>query len=368
MKLDRRLIAAGLLAVASRALAADTPPTVDYLALASEGSHSIKEFSFVSGEALPELRINFATWGVPIFGKDGSVTNAVLLCHGTTNTWQTFARPDLAIKLFGTGKPLDISRYFVVASDAIGAGKSSKPSDGLRMKFPKYRVDDVVKAQYLLLTEKLKVKKLRAVLGISYGGRQTWQWAVQYPEFMHAAIPVVSSPFPNAGRRGMQDFLGVEPIISDPAWRSGEYTEQPYSFRLAWMMYRTGLDGAGHLWEAAPTREQSFAYLPELAKKATQGLDANDWIYQMRVNDGFDAFSQLSRVKARILMINVAGDELVPLDLRHAEKTLEKLGARAEYLLVKEADAFGHFAASQTVDIWAPKLGEFLNKIESEAK
>jgi homoserine O-acetyltransferase len=116
--------------------------------------------------------------------------------------------------MYGPGQPLDLTRYFVIASDTIGAGKSSKPSDGLRMQLPMYRHDDVVKAQYTLLTEGLGVRRLHAVIGISFGGRQAWQWSVQYPEFMRGVVPLISSPFANAGRRGMQDFLGIEPILS----------------------------------------------------------------------------------------------------------------------------------------------------------
>jgi homoserine O-acetyltransferase len=164
----------------------------------------------------------------------------------------------------------------------------------------------------------------------------------------------------------MQDFLGIEPIIKDPTWNNGEYAEQPRNFQLALMFTAVFSDGAGHLWEVAPTRERSFQYLPEMAKRRAQTLDANDWIYQLRVNDGFDAYSQLERVKARVLVINMAGDELVPVELGHIEKAMEKLGAKAEYLLVREAAGHGHRAAGQTVEIYGPKIGEFLQKLEAD--
>jgi homoserine O-acetyltransferase len=342
------------------------PASVDYVSLAKEGSYVIKNFTFASGETLAELRINYATWGDPKKDRDGNIVNAILLCHGTMGSWRGFASPWWASKMYGPGQPLDLTRYFVIASDTIGAGKSSKPSDGLRMKFPTYRHDDVVKAQYTLLTEGLSVRRLHAVIGISFGGRQAWQWSVQYPEFMRGVVPLISSPFPNAGRRGMQDFLGIEPILRDPMWNEGAYTEQPRNLALAWLFNQVFVDGAGHLWELAPTREQSFQYLPDLAKRAAQNLDANNWIYQLRVNDGFDAYSQLERVKARVLVINMAGDELVPVELGHIEKAMEKLGAKAEYLLVREAAGYGHRAVGQTIDIYGPKIGEFLQKLEAD--
>jgi homoserine O-acetyltransferase len=335
----------------------------DYLSLAKEGSYIIKNFKFKSGGELPELRINYATWGEPKKDEKGNVTNAVLLCHGTTGNWQNYANPWWASKMYGPGQPLDISKYFVIASDTIGSGKSSKPSDGLRMKFPKFIIEDVVKAQYILLTEGLGVNHLQAVIGISFGGRQAWQWGVQYPDFMEGIIPIASSPFPNAGRRGMTDFLGIAPIIQDPTWKNGDYQEQPRNFHLALMFYWMFLDGAGHLWEEAPTRKQSFKYLPEVAKWWSKNLDANDWIYLMQVNDGFDAYSQLDEVKAQVLIINMAGDEQVPVELHHAEKAVEKLGDKAEYLLVKEFSEYGHFATSRTLDIYGPKIGEFLKKL-----
>ncbi len=369
MKPVRRLLlccVGVVFALAGMSAAAAQPAAVDYLSLAKEGSHVVKNFAFASGETLAELRINYATWGAPKRDQAGHITNAVLLCHGTTGSWQNFGSPWWSTRMYGPGQPLDTGKYFVIASDTIGSGKSSKPSDGLRMQFPRYTLTDVVKAQRALLTEKLDVRQLHAVIGISYGGRQAWQWSVQYPEFMRGVVPIVSSPFPNAGRRGMQDFLGIEPLLRDPTWNQGTYTDQPRNFPLAVMAYWMLLDGAGHLWDVAPTRERSFQYLPLLAKQITQNLDANDWIYQLRVNDGFDAYSQLERVKARVLVINMAGDEVVPIELGHIAKASAKLGPKAEYLLVREAAGYGHAAVVQTVDVYGPKLGEFLSKLPAD--
>jgi homoserine O-acetyltransferase len=344
------------------------PATGDYVALAKENSDVIKNFMFANGETLPELRINYVTWGNPKSDSAGHITNAVLLCHGTAGSWRSFASPWWANKLYGPRQPLDLTKYFVIASDALGAGKSSKPSDGLRMQFPTYTHADVVHAQYLLLTQGLRVQHLQAVMGISYGGRLAWQWGVQYPEFMRGIVPLIASPFPNAGRRGMQDFLGIEPLLRDPTWNHGVYTEQPRNLPLAIMTFWVFVDGAGHLWEVAPTREQAWQYLPDLAKRVGQNLDANDWIYQLRVSDGYDVASQLDRIKAHVLVVNMAGDEMVPVELGHIERALEKLGDKAEYVLVKEAAGYGHAAVSQTVDIYGPKIGAFLQQLETASK
>src|SRR5262245_2201152 len=347
-------------------VAAAQQARVDYAAQAKEAAFVAKDFAFVSGERLPELRVNYATWGQPKRDTTGKITNAILLSHGTMASWRMFAGSWWAANMFGAGQPLDTGKYFVIASDSIGTGKSSKPSDGLRMSFPKYRLDDVVHAQRRLLAEALDIRELVAVIGVSYGGRQTWQWAVQYPDAMRGVVPLISSPFPNAGRRGMQDFLPAEAITTDPTWNNGAYTTQPRNFQLAVMMFAVSLDGAGHLWDVAPTRDQSFSYLPKLTQQALSSWDANDFIYQMHVNDGFDAYRDLSRVKARVLMINMAGDGLVPAELGHAEKVLATLGPKADYLLVKESSGYGHLAVGQTATLYAPKIGDFLQRLASE--
>ena len=347
-------------------VAAAQQASVDYAAQATEAVFVAKDFAFVSGERLPELRVNYATWGQPKRDTTGKITNAILLCHGTMGSWRSFAGSWWAANMFGAGQPLDTGKYFVIASDSIGTGKSSKPSDGLRMSFPRYRLDDVVQGQKRLLAEALDVRELVAVIGVSYGGRQAWQWAVQYSEAMRGVVPLISSPFPNAGRRGMQDFLPAEVITSDPTWNNGAYATQPRNFPLAIMMFDLSLDGAGHLWDVAPTREQSFSYLPKATQQQVNAWDANDFVYQMRVNDGFDAYRDLNRVKARVLMINMAGDGMVPAELGHAEKVLATLGPRADYVLVKEASGYGHRAVGQTVTVYPPKIGEFLQRLASE--
>ena len=340
-------------------------PQVAAQSTGKEGSYVIKNFTFKSGETLEELRINYGTWGEPKKDNNGNITNAVLLCHGTSGRWQFFVLPFWASTMFGPGRPLDITKYFVIASDTIGSGKSSKPSDDLRMKFPKYITEDVVKAQHTLLTEGLGINHLVAVTGYSFGGRQAWQWGIQYPDFITGIIPIASSPFPNAGRRGMQDFLTIETVIKDPSWKNGDYSEQPSNLAIAWMYSLLFTDGAGHLWEVAPTREQSFQYLPEIYKKMGRDADANNLVYQILVNDGFDAYSQLDKIKARVLVINFAGDSMVPIELSHIEKAMEKLGEKGEYLLVKESSNLGHFALMATMNIIGPKVGEFLKKIET---
>jgi homoserine O-acetyltransferase len=210
----------------------------------------------------------------------------------------------------------------------------------------------------------LNVNHLVAVAGYSFGGRQAWQWGIQYPDFLTGIIPMASSPFPNAGRRGMQDFLAIEAIIKDPSWKNGDYNEQPNNLAISWMYGAIFVFGAEFLWEVAPAWEKSFEYLPALFKKEGRDADANNSIYQWRVNAGFDAYSQLDKIKARVLVVNLAGDPLVPIELGHIEKAMEKLGERCEYFLVKESSKLGHLAFLFTMKVIGPRIGDFLKKIE----
>ena len=120
------------------------------------------------------------------------------------------------------GQPLDATRYFIVLIDAIGHGKSAKPSDGLRAKFPQYGYSDMVEAQYRLLTEGLGVNHLRLVMGTSMGGMQTWVWGERHPEFMDALMPLASLPAQISGRNRIWRKTIIDAIRNDPAWSGGQ--------------------------------------------------------------------------------------------------------------------------------------------------
>ena len=172
-----------------------------------EKFHLIDNFQFESGQTLALARINYTTLGTPQLDSSGLIQNAVLLIHGTASNWRIYTQDWWANSMYGPGQPLDLGQTFVIISDNIGAGGSSKPSDGLRMNFPSYQHGDVVRAQHDLVTNHLGINQLRAVIGSSFGGRLAWQWAIQYPQAAKSIIPMVASPFPLAGRRGMQDYL-----------------------------------------------------------------------------------------------------------------------------------------------------------------
>ena len=243
------------------ALAADYPPP-------QEHEWRIPNFTFKSGETLPELRLHYTTLGEP-------QNEVVLILHGTTGSARSMLKDGFADELYGAGQPLDASKYYLILPDAIGTGKSSKPSDGLRMKFPAYDYDDMVEAQYRLITEHLGIRHLRLILGNSMGGMHAWLWATDHPEMMDIAVPMAAYPSEMAGRNWMMRRLLVDAIKSDPSWQNGDYREQPQNFRRTYLFFTTATNGGDQaLYKTGMTREKADAYLQErLAARAGDDAD-----------------------------------------------------------------------------------------------
>src|SRR5262245_8423002 len=238
-----------------------------------QGSWTVRDFKFHTGEVLPELRIAYTTVGEP-------TGEPVVIMHGTTGSGAGFLSPTFAGELFGPGQPLDAKRYYIVLPDAVGHGRSSKPSDGLKMKFPRYNYDDMVDAQHRLLTEHLGVKRARLVMGNSMGGMETWIWVQKYPDFMDAAAPMAATPTEMASRNWMTRRLIIDSIRNDPEWKNGEYTKQPRSAQFASVFFGIATSGGDQaLYKAAPTRSKADALL-DARLKAPYPLDANDALYQ----------------------------------------------------------------------------------------
>src|SRR3954447_26573186 len=210
----------------SFAVASDYPPV-------TEGDYTIRDFKFTSGETLPELRIHYRTLGTPQKDAQGKTTNAVLIMHGTTGSGAQFIRPEFAGELFGRGQPLDAAKYFVILTDGIGHGKSSKPSDGMHAKFPRYGYLDMIEADYRLLTEGLGVNHARLIMGTSMGGMHSWVWGEAHPDFMDALMPLASVPTQISGRNRAWRRVLIDAIGGDPSWHEGNYTAQPAALRTA---------------------------------------------------------------------------------------------------------------------------------------
>jgi homoserine O-acetyltransferase len=327
------------------ALAADYPAP-------KEGSWVVRDFRFHTGEVLPELRLHYTTVGAP-------TGEPVLILHGTTGSGTAMLSANFAGELFAPGQPLDASRYYIILPDAIGTGKSTKPSDGLRTKFPRYNYDDMVTAQYRLVTEHLGVKHLRLVLGNSMGGMQTWIWAQKYPGFMDVAVPMASLPTEMSGRNWMMRRLIIDSIRNDPEWMDGNYTKQPRSVQFASVFYAIGTNGGNWgLYKQAPTREKADQLLNQRLNAKFTG-DANDYLYQWDSSRDYNPSTGLDRIQAVVLAINSADDERNPPELGLLDREIKRVKNGRVLLIPGSDQTVGHGTTGQA-KFWKQQLGELL--------
>ncbi|MFL5261087.1 MAG: alpha/beta fold hydrolase [Anaeromyxobacteraceae bacterium] len=324
-----------------------------------EGDFVAKDFAFARGERLPEVRLHYTTLGTPRRDAEGRVANAVLLLHGTTGTGKNFLAPSLGGELFGPGQPLDATRYYVILPDGLGRGGSSKPSDGLHARFPHYGYGDVVAAQHLLVTKGLGVDHLRAVVGTSMGGMQTWLWGERYPEMMDALMPIASQPIQISGRNLLWRRLVAETIRSDPEWSGGDYASQPRRWTYAVPIFTLMTDSPVRLQRQAPTRKDADAMYDKLVEGARQKLDANDYLYWYESSWDYDPEPDLAKIKARLVAVNFADDEINPAELGVMERLVPKV-PNGRFVLVPVSDrTIGHQTLTLAA-VWKPYLEELL--------
>ena len=338
-------------ALAAVFLLAALPAAAQYPA-PREGDWVAHDFKFHDGTTMAELRLHYATVGNPS-------GEPVLVLHGTAGSGGTMLTPTFAGALFGAGQALDAGKYFLVLPDALGAGKSAKPSDGLRAKFPHYDYDDMVQAQYRLLTEGLGVRHLRLVIGNSMGGMQTWVWGEKYPDFMDALAPMASQPTEMSARNWMMRRMLIETIRSDPAYDKGDYTVQPPSMRLAIVMFGIATSGGTLAYQAmAPTRALADKQVDErLAAPLT--ADANDFIWQWDSSRDYNAAPGLGRITAALLAINSADDERNPPETGNLERALKQVKNGRLLLIPASADTRGH-GTTAMAKFWSRQLEDFL--------
>jgi len=328
-----------------------------------EGDYLIEGFEFQTGEVLPELNLHYRTIGEPMRDASGVVRNAVLIMHGTTGSGAGFLSDRFAGQLFGPGQLLDASRFFIVLTDAIGHGKSSRPSDGLHMAFPAYTYDDMVRAQYRLLTEHLKVDHLRLVMGTSMGGMHSWVWGYTYPEFMDAVMPLASLPVEIAGRNRMLRKMIIDSIRNDPEWKNGEYDEQPPGLITAMHPLIFMVSCPLEWQKQAPTREQSEAFLEARIQRYAAAMDANDLIYQFDSSRLYDPSPHLSEIEAPLVAINSADDQVNPPELGILAREIKKVPNGRAVVLPITDETRGHGTHSIPA-IWGPILEDLLADTE----
>jgi homoserine O-acetyltransferase len=326
----------------------------------NEASFVLKDFRFHTGEVLPEVRINYLTIGNP-------ANPAVLILHGTAGSGQAMLRASFAEELFGPGQPLDAEKHFIILPDAVGTGKSTKPSDGLKGKFPLYNYDDMVFGQYRLLTEGLGVRHLRLIVGNSMGGMQTWIWAASYPDFMDGVVPMASQPTAMASRNWMMRRTITDAIRNDPAWKNGDYTEQPQQFRLINVYYGIATNGGALAYqEKAPTREKADELYAKMLQNQTK-LDANDFLYQWDSSRDYDPEPKLGLIKTRVLAINSADDERNPPETGITSAAVKRIQKAKLYLIPGSPTTAGHGTVMDAA-LWKKQLVKFMKKLPKVKK
>jgi homoserine O-acetyltransferase len=327
-----------------------------------QGDYSIRDFKFRSGETLPELRLHYATLGTPARDAGGVVRNAVLVMHGTGGAGNQFLTPQFAGVLFGPGRLLDATKYFIILPDGIGHGRSSKPSDGLHARFPRYTYDDMVRAQYQLLTEKLGVNHLRLVMGTSMGGMQTWVWGETYPDFMDALMPLASLPVEIAGRNRVMRRMILDAIQGDPAWAGGEYKEQPKEGLTAAVNILLLMGSSPLQWQKqAPTRDAADKFYEERLKAQLARTDANDMLYQFAASREYDPSPALEKIKAPLVAVNSADDLINPPELGIMEREIKRV-SRGRYVLIPVSDETRGHGTHSLPAIWQHNLAALLEE------
>src|SRR6476619_1373357 len=341
---------------ASIASAADYPtPT--------EADFTIRDFKFASGETLPELRLHYRTLGKPEKNAEGKTTNAVLIMHGTTGSGAQFIRPEFAGELFGKDQPLDATKFYIVLPDGIGHGKSSKPSDGMHAKFPRYGYLDMVEADYRLLTEGLGVDHARLVMGTSMGGMHTWLWGELHPDFMDALMPLASLPTQISGRNRAWRRMVIDAIRNDPEWHGGNYSAQPQSLRTAAQMLWLMSSNPVLRQKEAPDLKKTDDVFDKFVSDYLKTGDANDMLYALEASRDYDPGPGLEKIQVPLLAINSADDLINPPELGIHEREIKRVKKGRPIGIPTNDKTRGH-GSHTLAALWKDELATLLKDTE----
>lgn len=354
--------ALGALALAAAGAAQAASP---FDAAVTQGDFAVPDFKFRSGETLPSLKLHYRTLGKPVRDAQGRVTNAVMVLHGTGGSGAQFLSPQFAEELYGPGQPLDITRYYVILPDGIGHGQSSKPSDGLRAKFPHYDYDDMVEAQRRLLVDGLKVDRLRLLMGTSMGCMHGFVWAEAHPDFAKAIMPLACLPVQIAGMNRYWRTAAIETIKADPAWQGGDYPSQPVIGLRGAVNLVLLMGAAPQAWQAqAPTREASEAMYKARIASDLPTRDANDLLYQLDASRTYDPSKGLEAITAPITWVNSTDDLINPPDLGIAEPAAKRL-KNGKFVLIQATPQTRGHGTHTAAKFWKQDLIELLARSET---
>jgi homoserine O-acetyltransferase/O-succinyltransferase len=341
--------------------AARAAPAAPAEARPLEGDYVIHDFHFASGETLPELRMHYTFFGKAKKDAQGRTTNAVLIMHGTGGSGRSLVNERFAGVLFQKGQLLDAEKYYIILPDGIGHGKSSRPSDGLHAHFPQYSYQDMVAAQYALVTKGLEVNHLRLVMGTSMGCMHTFMWAETYPDFMDALMPLACLPVQIAGRNRAWRDLVMDAIRNDPQWNNGDYTSEPLSaLRTAAGLLLIAGSAPIQMQITLPTKDAADEFVQKYMQRQMEDLDANDLLYQVNASRDYDPSGGLEKIKAPLLQINSADDFINPPELGIAEREIKRVKDGRFVLLPASEQTHGHGTHTWAA-VWQQYLAQLLD-------
>ena len=332
---------------------------------AAQADAWFENYRFRDGETLPRLRIHYATLGIPHRNPQGRIDNAVLLIHWTGADGNTLLSKNYMEALFAPGRPLDATRYFLIFPDNVGHGKSSKPSDGLKAAFPKYGYGDMVDLQHRVVTETLGIEHLHAILGMSMGGMNAWQWAEAYPDAMDGVMPVVSMPIPISGRNMLWRRMVIGAIRSDPQWNGGHYNAPPQGWLQASPLVRMMIDGVPHLQVLVPDGPAADRFIADARSQAIS-VDANDILYSLSSSADYDPRPGLAAIQTKVYALNFADDEFNPAELHVLEELVPKVPQGRFVLQPGSAESFGHLTMAHP-ELWSEQVAEFMRSLGDDA-
>ena len=326
-----------------------------------------RNFTFKNGQTLPEVTIHYRTVGTPRKDSDGVVRNGVLILHGTGGTGAAFLGPGYAGRLFGKGQLLDAEKYFIILPDNVGHGRSSKPSDGLRMSFPSYRYTDMVTLQHLLVTTGLGLTHLRLVMGTSMGAMHSWMWGYMYPDFADALVPLASNPVEIAGRNRLWRKALVDAIVTDPTWKDGNYTEPPRGMASAIGFLLIATSTPLQWQKQFPTPAAADQYLADQVASRMRSSDANDMIYYYRASEDYDPSKRLEEITAPLLAINSADDFVNPPELPMMQALIKRV-KHGRFVLIPISDETRGHGTHSLPQVWGAELGRFLKETDTTVR
>ena len=327
-----------------------------------DGDFVARGFVFASGDRIPEVKIHYRTVGTPRTDADGVVRNGVLILHGTGGTGAGFLSPTYAGRLFGKGQPLDAEKYFIILPDNVGHGESSKPSDGLRMKFPRYGYTDMVTLQHLMVTQGLGLTNLKVVMGTSMGAMHAWNWGYRYPGFAAGLVPLASNPVEIGGRNRVWRKMLIDAIVTDPTWKGGDYAEQPRGLAsaLGFLLMATSVPLQ---WQTQfPTIAATDQWLADQIASRTKATDANDMLYYYRAIEDYNPAPHLSKITAPLLAINSADDFVNPPELPMMQDLIKQV-KKGRFILLPITDATRGHGTHSIPAIWGPELLKFMSSL-----